>query len=54
MHCADFFLSRVDTAKNKGKKRKIAETFNVITETLPSVEEQVKEISGSFWFCLHM
>ncbi|XP_056888278.1 zinc finger protein 131 isoform X2 [Takifugu flavidus] len=30
------------TAKNKGKKRKIAETFNVITETLPSVEEQVE------------
>ena len=30
------------TAKRKGKKRKIAETSNVITETLPSVEgEQV-------------
>lgn len=30
------------TAKSKGKKRKIAETSNVITETLPSVEgEQV-------------
>lgn len=30
------------TAKNSGKKRKIAETSNVITETLPSVEgEQV-------------
>lgn len=30
------------TAKNKGKKRKIAETSNVITEALPSVEgEQV-------------
>lgn len=49
------FLSRVDklsvTAKNKGKKRKIAETSNVITETLPSVEgEQVKEIPKSFFF----
>jgi len=30
------------TAKGKGQKRKIAETSNVITETLPSVEgEQV-------------
>lgn len=26
------------TSKNKGKKRKIAETSNVITETLPSAE----------------
>ncbi|XP_031712171.1 zinc finger protein 131 [Anarrhichthys ocellatus] len=32
------------TAKSKGKKRKIAETFNVITETLPSVEGEQVEI----------
>ncbi|CAG09559.1 unnamed protein product, partial [Tetraodon nigroviridis] len=32
------------TAKNKGKKRKIAETSNVITETLPSVEGEQVEI----------
>lgn len=33
-------------AKNKGKKRKIAETSNVITETLPSVEgEQVSMLT---------
>ncbi|GAA6223144.1 zinc finger protein 131 [Lates japonicus] len=31
-------------AKNKGKKRKIAETSNVITETLPSVEGEQVEI----------
>lgn len=42
-----FTLCRINdnsslAAKNKGKKRKIAETSNVITETLPSVEgEQV-------------
>uniref|UniRef100_A0A3Q4MSY9 Zinc finger protein 131 n=1 Tax=Neolamprologus brichardi TaxID=32507 RepID=A0A3Q4MSY9_NEOBR len=36
------------TARSKGKKRKIAETSNVITETLPSVEgEQVQiEVIG--------
>ncbi|XP_033947779.1 zinc finger protein 131 isoform X1 [Pseudochaenichthys georgianus] len=32
------------TAKSKGKKRKIAETSNVITETLPSVEGEQVEI----------
>ncbi|XP_070820276.1 zinc finger protein 131 [Chaetodon trifascialis] len=32
------------TAKSKGKKRKIAETSNVITETLPSVEREQVEI----------
>ncbi|KAE8291817.1 Zinc finger protein 131 [Larimichthys crocea] len=32
------------TAKSKSKKRKIAETSNVITETLPSVEEEQVEI----------
>ncbi|XP_029294647.1 zinc finger protein 131 [Cottoperca gobio] len=32
------------TAKSKGKKRKIAETSNVITETLPSVESEQVEI----------
>ncbi|XP_030272659.1 zinc finger protein 131 isoform X2 [Sparus aurata] len=32
------------TAKRKGKKRKIAETSNVITETLPSVEGEQVEI----------
>lgn len=32
------------TAKGKSKKRKIAETSNVITETLPSVEEEQVEI----------
>ncbi|KAM9858849.1 zinc finger protein 131 isoform 2-T3 [Aulostomus maculatus] len=32
------------TAKNKGTKRKIAETSNVITETLPSVEGEQVEI----------
>ncbi|XP_010766973.1 zinc finger protein 131 [Notothenia coriiceps] len=32
------------TAKSKGKKRKIAETSNVITETLPSVEGEQMEI----------
>nr|XP_046243690.1 zinc finger protein 131 [Scatophagus argus]XP_046243691.1 zinc finger protein 131 [Scatophagus argus]XP_046243692.1 zinc finger protein 131 [Scatophagus argus] len=32
------------TAKSKGKKRKIAETTNVITETLPSVEGEQVEI----------
>ncbi|XP_071390339.1 zinc finger protein 131 isoform X1 [Centroberyx affinis] len=32
------------TGKNKGKKRKIAETSNVITETLPSVEGEQVEI----------
>uniref|UniRef100_A0A3B4BCS3 BTB domain-containing protein n=1 Tax=Periophthalmus magnuspinnatus TaxID=409849 RepID=A0A3B4BCS3_9GOBI len=35
------------TTKSKAKKRKIAETSNVITETLPTVEgEQVKVISA--------
>ncbi|XP_020502097.1 zinc finger protein 131 [Labrus bergylta] len=32
------------TAKSKGKKRKIAETSNVITESLPSVEGEQVEI----------
>ncbi|XP_037338505.2 zinc finger protein 131 [Pungitius pungitius] len=32
------------TAKSKGKKRKIAETSNVITETLPSAEGEQMEI----------
>ncbi|XP_068994982.1 zinc finger protein 131 isoform X2 [Embiotoca jacksoni] len=32
------------TARSKGKKRKIAETSNVITETLPSVEGEQVEI----------
>ncbi|XP_059193096.1 zinc finger protein 131 [Centropristis striata] len=32
------------TTKSKGKKRKIAETSNVITETLPSVEGEQVEI----------
>ncbi|XP_041644581.1 zinc finger protein 131 isoform X2 [Cheilinus undulatus] len=32
------------TAKNKGKKRKIAETSNVITESLPTVEGEQVEI----------
>ncbi|KAM7416027.1 hypothetical protein PAMA_018208 [Pampus argenteus] len=32
------------TTKNKGKKRKIAETSNVITETLPSVDGEQVEI----------
>lgn len=32
------------TSGNKGKKRKIAETSNVITETLPSVEGEQMEI----------
>lgn len=46
-----FFFCRIDntsslSAKNQGKKRKIAETSNVITETLPSVEgEQVSMIT---------
>ncbi|KAM4616055.1 zinc finger protein 131 [Polymixia lowei] len=37
-------LSHGLTRKNKGKKRKIAETSNVITETLPSVEGEQVEI----------
>ncbi|XP_072243825.1 zinc finger protein 131 isoform X2 [Leuresthes tenuis] len=32
------------TARNKGKKRKIAETSNVITETIPTVEGEQVEI----------
>lgn len=37
------------TARSKGKKRKIAETSNVITETLPSVEgEQVSMLAVHF------
>ncbi|XP_056093505.1 zinc finger protein 131 isoform X2 [Rhinichthys klamathensis goyatoka] len=35
---------QVLTGKSKAKKRKIAETFNVITETLPSVETESVEI----------
>ncbi|CAI5649981.1 unnamed protein product [Oreochromis niloticus] len=34
------------TARSKGKKRKIAETSNVITETLPSVEGEQIEVIG--------
>lgn len=38
------------TARSKGKKRKIAETSNVITETLPSVEvEQVSMLAVHFY-----
>lgn len=37
------------TTRSKGKKRKIAETSNVITETLPSVEgEQVSMLAAHF------
>lgn len=59
-HCiiTIIFLLRVEelplTPKTKAKKRKIAETSNVITETLPSVEgEQVKQISKLSLFCIH-
>ncbi|XP_029017250.1 zinc finger protein 131 isoform X2 [Betta splendens] len=49
MHEAIKALNRINekpslSAKNKGKKRKIAETSNVITETLPSVEGEQVEI----------